>query len=537
MQNKVREWIPLRAQTLDELLLYENGPGGITEDSICPRCCKNKAVVWCTECEGRTLCCPDCIVVEHQHLLLHRLEQWTDKTYIRASLHDQGLVVQLGHNGSECPNPSHTTGRLVVVDITGIHEVNVRFCECMCLTTRKYVREWVQALRRGWFPATTHQPATAFTLRLLEVFHETNFQSKISLYDYWRSLERITDNSGTRPTLQFSHVVRLWRHLVMLKRAGRAHDPAGIEATEPGGLAVECLACPHPGKNLPVGWESAPAGTRWLYTLFLMLDANFRAKCKARGLDNYEVGSGWSYFVKEKKYQEHLKRHGVQKEDNKCSAEHSAIVNANIKHDGYIASGVGAVLCARHALVRKNGVGDTQNGEKYANMDYLFFSTLVGVVIIILLISYDIACQWNRNLLSRMANFPVDMWIDLSRTTLRFAIPKKHSRIHGANHSRYSFNFLPFVGRTYGEGIESHWSHMNPIALSAREMSPGVRHEHLNDHWGAWNWQKIIRFGTSFLKALHKARTMHAKQRRAFQEYSSTFGESVLAEWESLVKT
>ncbi len=53
---------------------------------------------------------------------------------------------------------------------------------------------------------------------------------------------------------------------------------------------------------------------RWIYTLFLMLDANFRAKCKARGLDDYELGSGWSYFVEEKKYQDHLKKHGAQKE-------------------------------------------------------------------------------------------------------------------------------------------------------------------------------------------------------------------------------
>jgi hypothetical protein len=42
-----------------------------------------------------------------------------------------------------------------------------------------------------------------------------------------------------------------------LKRAGRAHDPAGIEATSKGGLMVECPACPHPGRNLPVGWEKA----------------------------------------------------------------------------------------------------------------------------------------------------------------------------------------------------------------------------------------------------------------------------------------
>lgn len=47
---------------------------------------------------------------------------------------------------------------------------------------------------------------------------------------------------------------------MMLKRAGRGHDPDGIDNTAAGELAVECPACPHPGKNLPVGWENAPPG-------------------------------------------------------------------------------------------------------------------------------------------------------------------------------------------------------------------------------------------------------------------------------------
>ncbi len=49
---------------------------------------------------------------------------------------------------------------------------------------------------------------------------------------------------------------------------------------------------------------------------------------------------------------------------NSCSAEHKAIQNANMRRQGYIASGVGAVLCARHAMVRKTAVGDLPNGEK-----------------------------------------------------------------------------------------------------------------------------------------------------------------------------
>ncbi|RDX40435.1 hypothetical protein OH76DRAFT_1459514 [Lentinus brumalis] len=521
LRASVRDWLPMRARTLDELLLYEGTPSNYTEGSLCHGCAKKAAAIRCMECDGRALYCPDCVVAQHQRLPLHRLEAWQGTTFARTSLCAQGLSVQLGHEGTAaCPNPASKTRNLVVVDVTGIHEVTVRFCECICSSTRKYTPEWIQVIRRGWFPATNNRPATAFTFRVLKTFHEMNFQSKMSLYDYWRSLERITDNTGTEPPLR-----------------ARAHDPAGISATQPGSLAVECPACPHPDKNLPDGWESAPEEQRWLYTMYLMLDANFRAKCKAQGLDPFELGPGWSYFVEESDYQAHLKRCGAQKEENKCSAEHNAIINANVKRDGYVASGVGAVLCARHALVRKNGVGDTQQGEKYANMDYLFFSTLLGVIIIILLVSYDIACQWSINLVKRMADFPIDMWLDLSRTTLRYAIPKKHFRVHGPNHSRFSFNFLRGVGRTYGEGIESHWSHMNPVALSAREMSPGVRHEHLNDHWGAWNWQKIVGFGLHFLRSLHEARTMHVKQKRAFEEYSSTFDSSILAQWADRIKT
>lgn len=45
-------------------------------------------------------------------------------------------------------------------------------------------------------------------------------------------------------------MIREWRHLKPMKRAGRGHDPDGVAATRPGSCAVLCPACPHPGKNL-----------------------------------------------------------------------------------------------------------------------------------------------------------------------------------------------------------------------------------------------------------------------------------------------
>jgi hypothetical protein len=56
-------------------------------------------------------------------------------------------------------------------------------------------------------------------------------------------------------------VMRWWRHLKMLKRGGRGHDPDGVSATKPGSLAVECPACPQNDRNLPPNWRTAPKAT------------------------------------------------------------------------------------------------------------------------------------------------------------------------------------------------------------------------------------------------------------------------------------
>jgi hypothetical protein len=124
-------------------------------------------------------------------------------------------------------------------------------------------------------------------------------------------------------------MIRQWRHLKMLKRSGRGHDPSGIAATKRGELAVLCPACPQPNKNLPVGWEDVPPNrrcfyfkswvricmltcSRWLYALFLAIDANFRLTRKSVSNDKTDpgLGSGWAYFVEEQPYKAHLAKFG-----------------------------------------------------------------------------------------------------------------------------------------------------------------------------------------------------------------------------------
>ncbi len=60
----------------------------------------------------------------------------------------------------------------------------------------------------------------------------------------------------------FLIMIREWRHLKMMKRAGRGNDVSGIDATQLGECAVHCPACPQPGKNIPLApWPDEDTGT------------------------------------------------------------------------------------------------------------------------------------------------------------------------------------------------------------------------------------------------------------------------------------
>ena len=79
---------------------------------------------------------------------------------------------------------------------------------------------------------------------------------------------------------QFMVVVREWRHVKMLKRGGRAHESSGVGGTAQGELAVKCRSCPHLGINLPTNWKESPPEDRWLYSMIVVEDANFKQKAR-----------------------------------------------------------------------------------------------------------------------------------------------------------------------------------------------------------------------------------------------------------------
>jgi hypothetical protein len=112
---------------------------------------------------------------------------------------------------------------------------------------------------------------------------------------------------------EFRRMTRQWRHLQMLKRAGRGHAAEGITGTKAGECALLCPACPQPGKNLPRdgSWRHVPQERRFLYALFLALDANFRMKRKdvSSEADDPSLGDGIAFFSQVEEYMAHLDKH------------------------------------------------------------------------------------------------------------------------------------------------------------------------------------------------------------------------------------
>lgn len=129
-------------------------------------------------------------------------------------------------------------------------------------------------------------------------------------------------------------------------------------------------------------------------------------------------------------------------------------------------------------------------------MDFLWLSTLRHNRNKKVLTTYDIMCQWVKNLLSRIENAPPELRFNFNIKDLEFAIPKFHLLAHGQPcNIPYSLNYKKGVGRVDGEGVERCWSNLNGVAPSTRQMGPGSRKDTIEDHAGHHNWRKTVNLG------------------------------------------
>ncbi|KAK0501996.1 hypothetical protein EDD18DRAFT_1100491 [Armillaria luteobubalina] len=274
------------------------------------------------------------------------------------------------------------------------------------LSLRYQVGHLAGELQASWlFPVTDTEPHTTVTTAALEQFQMLTFMGKISAYE-----------------------------------AGIGNELGGWKAAKPGSCAVECLACPCPGVNIPEHVD--PGGPNaWENTLYIGMDVNFRLERFNVLSEDKEPGlsKGLAYFVDTKMFRKHLKDF-----DKRIIQPPSS--------------------CSNHEATK---------GDKGS-------------------------CIRTRDL---AASGVGGMWIYmLVYLVPKFHLP---GHIKDCQ-ERYCMSFHIHVGKNDGEAPERSWAISNGVAASTREMGPGHRHEKLDQHFGDFNWQKNVSQGDTLFSDVAK---------------------------------
>lgn len=215
----MRDWLPHREAYLACLLEREAPP----LNRQCTRCHSAEGDWRCLECYGCPVTCQECCQISHSTIPLHRVEKWSGDFFSPAWLNDAGVRIWLGHQGKQCAQAAETESRehaspelevrdqpespvapqpvftptfarateiVVIVDVTGVHEIGVGWCSCPNATSPDK-----QLLAMGLYPGSTLRPRTAFTFRVLDDFLLTNKECKTSAMSYYSKLTCVTNNA------------------------------------------------------------------------------------------------------------------------------------------------------------------------------------------------------------------------------------------------------------------------------------------------------------------------------------------------------
>ncbi|KAL1698752.1 hypothetical protein EV121DRAFT_217647 [Schizophyllum commune] len=539
-------WRPYDQNFLHEILRHE-GLGNDHDDAKCASCkaipSPDTSLYKCEDC-GVFVLCGGCCLNKHQHLPMHRISRWTGTYWDKlVSLADIGLVYQIGHGGLPCPAPHSTTYSMTVIAPTHICRVKIRYCACSRGERASHVD---QLLREGWYPATVLEPSTCALFSTLDHFMLLTAIANTNVRDFITSLQYSGNALRLLPLAEcyraFGSMSRQWAFLQRMKRAGRAHDACGIAGTRPGDAAVPCWACPHDGINMPAGWREDP--TQYIHTLFLSMDANFRLKNRFRknARSDAPLAGGSGCFVEPQQFKEHLKGY-VNEEDVSTCISFAALMEKDTKlTTGCRVSGCGACSCTRHEILRPNGLGDLQKGERYANMDYIFWSSVRGESVARVMLTYDIGCQWKKNLFERAQKLPALIQPssddnDRPAFDVDVRLPVWHGNVHDiACRSANSVRYARGAGKPDGEGPERIWSNMNHLAAATKEMGEGVR-DGVIENWSTYfNLQKNIGFRSGLEHRLQVAQVQREQRRAELVDIEGALDADVLKAWQDEYK-
>ncbi|KAI6142713.1 hypothetical protein BKA82DRAFT_4017955 [Pisolithus tinctorius] len=447
------------------------------------------------------------------------VQHWNGEFFEESALHmtQTGAQLQLRHIGAAClSDPSNANGTggpvkmnapewedvddvpphmrwpvgskyLTVVDVTGVHFIPVRWCQCEAAESFR-----LQLLRAKLFPATFEKPSTAFTFAVLDDFVRDNLECGTSGMNYYSKLRRVT--SGVFPHL--------------------------VPAPKKGELGLFCAACPQPGINVNLAEDL----DHWKYTRTLVMDGNFKAEHMhdRHPADQVWLMDGHGFMVTDPDYQTYLKATPHITEKSACN-NHKAINQANAQRGRLHSTGIGATACARHGCFYPHSVVDFQKGEsswqfRQLNMDYSLANALrynmTGINRV--LCFYDINCSYMKNLRTWVRN---SAFIDIPDSMqIMPGIGMWH--VHGHKqecYARYAPLFMQGAGWVDGEIIETLWSLLNIASTSARGMSSPHRQELLDFQISDCNFMKMIRMVDSLIRKLTTARVAADMAKRAFK--------------------
>jgi hypothetical protein len=129
-------------------------------------------------------------------------------------------------------------------------------------------------------------------------------------------------------------------------------------------------------------------------------------------------------------------------------------------------------------------------------MDYIVMACLAGFALMMLTISYDIACQWKKHMRQRNDKLPEAIRLDVDNVELQCGLPVWHASSHETECSNEnSLSFLVGVGKSDGEGVERTWADLNPAAFHTKEMGVGNRADTLEDKIDSHNFLKNLTHG------------------------------------------
>ncbi|KAF8157650.1 hypothetical protein K438DRAFT_2073948 [Mycena galopus ATCC 62051] len=540
---------------LSQLMLESEFDANI--GTLC-ECLKAQVDTQCHDCVGCSATCSGCFISKHLQSPFHWAEVWDSSRgfFVKSDISKLDHVIQLGHNGGPCKNPSNPL-LFTIVHGNGVHATKLAFCGCQELPINKPR----QLMRSRLFPATAKDPKTAFTFSMLKEFSLHNLESKKAAYDYLGAILRLTDNGFTADVpvrfCTYFHCCKIdfWNYLTLKKRAGQMH---GIDRLLPhrsaGNLLVWCPACPEPGfNNIWLSFcssfycaDNTPCISHCNQSQ-RTLDGNFQCNQFNKNTDPDDISlcAGNGYFPPDDEYKAYLAKIPASPEKSTCN--YLNVVNKQDKKKFKNMAVTGTVNCQCSHVFILSSV-DLHLGERFANTDAALareirqhkpskeFAIVLRFEVddIDKVTTYDIACEYFINLEMRFEKHFKDLVDDVK--SIRWGVPSLHVQGH-QDSCNYLFGtaYMECVGHFHGETAEHYWPEANQLGPHVRQMNNGHRQDTLLIHHVDWNHKKTMKLAVTLANDIALAEARYIEKRDHFIGLTISFQDRVEG-WRALDK-